>query len=116
MRDTGRVTAGTRTVVHKLSPRFCPYLGSQTDLDCICNLANLVTKLTGALHGVGLSHMQVETQRTSLKPSLQEDSQNNLHASSPPSVLWLCRSLLIVTCVEIEEKKLMWTNIAGTWH
>lgn len=63
MSDTGWVAAGTHTAVHKISPRFCPYLGLRTDPECISDLAGLMAWHARALRGVGLfTHAGLNTQ------------------------------------------------------
>ncbi len=63
MSDTGWVTAGTHTAVHNVPPRFCPYLGLRTNLECINDLTGLMAWHAGVLRGVGLfTHAGLNTQ------------------------------------------------------
>lgn len=63
MSDTGWVAAGTHTAVHKISPRFGPYLGLRTDPECISDLASLMAWHARALCGVHLfTHAGLNTQ------------------------------------------------------
>ena len=105
MSDTGGVAAGTHTAVHKISPRFCPYLGLWADPECIRDLASLMAWHAGVWRGVGLfTHAGLNTQDFIKSITRRWYSLYVIHMHVHPLPLCNSRGLLILACVEMDAE------------